>query len=162
MLLCWSTERLKCFLSATSYCANNYSNLHRRVCSSTFATSSINWSLCEELKHENTFTNCVITRCVMCWLSNENKGASRFQVQEHPIFPGTKIFTLWAFLCVVGAGLTSLLWNLLPTFPCVTDWQVIMPCDWLPKMTANQSQIRMGFLSSAWEKLLLGCYILIS
>lgn len=106
--------------------------------------------------------HCVITRCVMCWLSNENKGASRFQVQEHPIFPGTKIFTLWAFLCVVGAGLTSLLWNLLPTFPCVTDWQVIMPCDWLPKMTANQSQIRMGFLSSAWEKLLLGCYILIS
>ncbi len=39
-------------------------------------------------------------------------------------FLGQK-YLLYVFFCKVGAGLTSLLWNLSPTFPCKTDWKVI-------------------------------------
>lgn len=68
-----------------------------------------------------TFTKSVITRYLLA-LTREQRGVSVSfcEVQEHPSFPRTKIFTL-CFFCEVGVGLTSLLWNLSPTFPCLTD-----------------------------------------
>ncbi len=112
-------QLLKCFISKTSYCAKyrqtNQTHIagifaaqplqhHRQTYFYLFAKESINTMLVNTVP----FTKSVNTRYLLA-LKREQRGVSVsfYEVQEHPSFPGTKIFTLCVivFFCEVGTGL---------------------------------------------------------
>lgn len=137
----------------------NFCNIIDKTTFLSVCVESINKKLANTVNSKVTFTNSVITRYLLA-LKGEQRGVSVsfYEVQEHPSFPDTKIFTLCAFQRG-GGRVNKFVVEPFTYIPMPDRMKSQKPCDWLPKMSSNQSQIRMVFLSGAWEEKLLGSCI---